>query len=493
MASQDDFSDLGAVPIDDFSDLGAIPIQSPSKEVSKQESPINNIKNLGNYLFNDNYKSNDWRDPLNEMPDNFITGVKGGVQNLFHGISPSRVSEFHPQGISQYIGDFLGNVGAFAGGGEVLGALGKGIPIARDIIAAGSKLPGWIKRLGSAATYGAINNPQDRGEGATTGLITGGIGEGLGALLGKGLPAAAEFLHPQKYAHDLASDIKKGYQNTKKIATDLYNPVFENVGNKKITNSPYSNQYTSLNKDILRSYSPSIKEVHNDFIKNPTFNNAHKLQSDMGKRIAALKAGNSKDSLTLDNIERLEKAQNALKSDMSSYLGKNNPGLFNKYNEASDFYKNQVTPYNQNNTIRDIVKGRETISPEELRSSLKDLSELKRGNNHQEYLLPQNHYLRETLSNLSRKINRGEAAGTVGSLGSILAGTTLGNILHPGIMGSLLGGALGGTASNLGKRYVMPKVLDLATNPTVHETLPKLKVPYDMLVKSLINAQSGSS
>lgn len=474
MASQDDFSDLGAVPVDDFSDLGAVPIDNRN---SQQNSPPSNASQQSSLLSD-----------VAHIPYDLAVGAGGGIQNIAHGILPALVPKFEPQGISQNIGEPIGNIAGYMLGPEA--ALLRGARGVQSLAGLGEKgLSALQNRLGSASLYGAINEPEDRLKGAGTGFVTGGIGEGLGALLGKGLPAAAEFLHPQKYANSLAGDITKGYQKSKEASTSLYSPVFENVGNKKITNSPYASQYASLNKDILKGYSPSIKEVHKQFIENPTFNNAHKLQSDIGKRISNLKSGNSKDSLTLDNIERLEKAQTSLKNDMSSYLNHSNPNLSNQYQRASDFYKNQVIPYNQNNTIRDIVKGRETISPEELKSSLKNLSEMKRGNNNKEYVLPENHYLREALTNLSHKINRGEAVGT-GS--SILAGTALGNILHPGLTGAALGGALGAGAGALGRKYLAPKVLDLATNPYVHETLPKLKIPYDMLVKSLIGAQTGN-
>lgn len=472
MANQYDLSDLGGTPINDLSDLGGTRIDSENSQSSQAPQYSNLLSDLA------------------KIPYNLAVGAGGGIQNLGHGILPGLIPKFEAQGVSQNIGEPIGNIAGYLLGPEA--ALAKSVSSGAAQSLGGLAEKGWsalVNRLGSSSLYGAINDPEDRLKGAETGLATGGLGESLGLLLGKILPKTAEFLHPQKYANDLTREISKGYKNAKETASSLYNPVFEGVGNKKITTSPFSNQYTNLKKDILKAYSPSIKEVHNQFIENPSFNNAHKLQSDMGKRIADLKSGNSKDSLTLDNIERLEKARTVLKEDMESYLNKSNPNLFKKYQNASDFYKNQVIPYGQDNTIRDISKGNiETISPEKLKNSLQKLSEIKIGSDNKEYFLPKNHYLREALTNLSHRMSRGEAAATAGSL---TGGAALGNLLLPGGIGALIGGATGAGVGSLGKRYIAPKILDLATNSYVNQKLPKLKVPYDTLVKSLINAQTG--
>lgn len=445
-------------------------------------------QNIGNYLFNDNYDSKGLRGQLNAIPDDVITGVKGGVQNLFHGVAPSLVSEFHPQGISQHIGDFLGNVGAFAGGGEALGALGKGIPIVRDVIAAGGRLPEMVKRLGGATTYGAINNPEDREKGATIGLATGGAGEGLGLLLGKGLPKAAEFLYPKKHANDLADSIYKNYQNAQQASSELYNPVFEKLGENKIFNSPKNSDYSKLGKDVFGTYDYDLQKLHKDFLKEPTLNKAHELQSDIGNEISSVKNENNTYA-DRNAIKKLTAARNSLKDDINTFLQNKNPALRQQYKDAANFHRTNVIPYMENKTISNIVSGKkETIMPQNLRKSLQDLSEIKSGKN-KEYLLPEGHYLRQALSDISNRIDRGTAAATTGSLG---LGALLGHMLY-GAPGALVGGAAGGGVGFLGRRYLAPHILDLAANPYVQKTIPKFKVPYDVAMKGLIKAQTGNS
>jgi len=497
MANQYDLSDLGGRPINDLSDLGGNRVDDVRQQ-QNNPAPSAPTQSIGNYLFNDNYKSNDWRDSLNDIPDDAIKGYKGGVQNFFHGVDPSEVSKFNPDGVTQSIADFLGNYATFGMAGRALGLIGKGIPLAREAIAAGEKLPGMMKRLGGAAAYGAINNPEDRLEGASTGLITGGTGELLGSLLGKGLPKAAEFLYPQKYANKLAGDINKGYRSAQKEANELYNPIIEKLGKEKIENSynyahptaayTRKSEYKKLDDKTFDEYSPNLEKMHQKFMNDPNVKNAHYLQSDMGKEVAELISKNAPK----EKIDKIKNGQQLLQQDLNQYLKTNHPGEHQEYQNAGKFYKENVTPYRNEKIYKIATKNQETVTPEELQSSLRQLTELKRGNNSEEYLAPKNHYLNKAYTDISHRINRGEAAGTAGSLGSVLAGGVLGNIFHPGLYGTILGGGLGAGASFAGKRYLMPKVLSLSTNPSVHETLPKLKGTYNALVKSLIGAQTGN-
>jgi hypothetical protein len=426
---------------------------------------------------------------LAHVPYDLAVGAGGGIQNIGHGLLPGLVPKFEPQGIAQSIGEPIGNISAYMLGPEA--ALLRGAKGVQSLAGLGET--GWTAlshRLASSGLYGAINEPDDRIKGATIGLATGGAGEGLGALLGKGLPKSAEFLYPKKYANDLAESIYKNYQSAQNASSELYNPVFEKLGEKEIYKSPKNGNYSKLDDQIFKTYDYDLENLHKEFLKEPTLNKAHELQSDIGNEISAIKSENNTYA-DRNAIKKLTAARNSLKDDINTFLNDKNPDLLQQYKNAASFHRTNVVPYMENKNIRNIVSGQqETITPESLRKSLQQLSEIKTGKN-KEYLVPKGHYLNKAYNDISHRINRGEAAGTAGSLGSVLAGAGLGNIIHPGLAGTILGGGLGAGASFAGKRYLMPKVLDLSTNPAVHETLPKLKVPYDLLVKSLINAQTG--
>jgi hypothetical protein len=483
MASQEDFSDLGAVPVDDFSDLGAIPIDNRNAQQNTQSSQAPQDSSL--------------LSDVAHIPYNLAVGAGGGIQNIGHGLLPALIPKFEPQGVSQNIGEPIGNIAGYMLGPEA--ALLRGARGVQSLAGLGEK--GWSalsNRLASGGLYGAINEPQDRAGGATTGVMTAGAGELLGGLLGKALPKAAEFLYPQKYANKLAGDINKGYRSAEKEANELYNPIIEKLGKEKIENSynyghptaayTRKSEYKKLDDKTFNEYSPNLEKMHQKFMNDPNVKNAHYLQSDMGKEVAELISKNAPK----EKIDKIKNGQQLLQQDLNQYLKTNHPGEHQEYQNAGKFYKENVIPYRNEKIYKIATKNQETVTPEELQSSLRQLTELKRGNNSEEYLAPKNHYLNKAYTDISHRINRGEAAGTAGSLGSVLAGGVLGNIFHPGLYGTILGGGLGAGASFAGKRYLMPKVLSLSTNPSVHETLPKLKGTYDALVKSLIGAQTGN-
>jgi len=495
MNNQDDFSDLGAVPVDDFSDLGAIPVGNESSQQNTQSSQAPQDSSL--------------LSDVAHIPYNLAVGAGGGIQNMAHYLLPSLINKIEPQGIAQNIGEPIGEAASFIGGIEPLIARGatylamRGLPsVAKAAQLAGNLgekgLSALSQRLGSNTLYGASTEPEDRLKGAESGFLTGGTGELLGGLLGKALPKAAEFLYPQKYANKLAGDINKGYRSAQKEANELYSPITEKLGKEEIENSynyghptasyTRKSEYKKLPEKTFDEYPPNLEKLHNKFLDEPNLKNAHDLQSEMGSTAADYIRKNE----PLDKIQNLKNAHNVLKNDINEFLKTKHPEEYKQYQNASQFYKENVIPYTNEKIHKIATSNKETVKPEALQGALKELTELKRGNNSEEYLVPKNHYLNKAYTDISHRINRGEAVGTAGSLGSVLAGGVLGNIFHPGLYGTILGGGLGAGASFAGKRYLMPKVLSLSTNPSVHETLPKLKGTYNALVKSLIGAQTGN-
>lgn len=495
MANQYDLSDLGGRPINDLSDLGGNRVDDVSQQQNTQSSQAPQDSSL--------------LSDVAHIPYNLAVGAGSGIQNMAHYLLPSLINKIEPQGISQNIGEPIGEAASFIGGIEPLIARGatylamRGLPsVAKAAQLAGNLgekgLSALSQRLGSNTLYGASTEPEDRLKGAESGFLTGGTGELLGGLLGKALPKAAEFLYPQKYANKLAGDINKGYRSAQKEANELYNPIIEKLGKEKIENSynyahptaayTRKSEYKKLDDKTFDEYSPNLEKMHQKFMNDPNVKNAHYLQSDMGKEVAELISKNAPK----EKIDKIKNGQQLLQQDLNQYLKTNHPGEHQEYQNAGKFYKENVTPYRNEKIYKIATKNQETVTPEELKSSLRQLTELKRGNNSEEYLAPKNHYLNKAYTDISHRINRGEAAGTAGSLGSVLAGGILGNIFHPGLYGTILGGGLGAGASFAGKRYLMPKVLSLSTNPSVHETLPKLKGTYNALVKSLIGAQTGN-
>ncbi len=167
------------------------------------------------------------------------------------------------------------------------------------------------------------------------------------------------------------SDVKNGYNTEVQNAKNAYDPVFSSVPNSSIyapanqnlsgrmagtanfsgmpsagnesdaipsptllnsanenmaTPPPISNSlggglYPSLPSDITDEYTKGLKSLHNTFMNNPTFQNAHNLQSELGSVSSRLKNGvQAATPATIDTADTLMDARTALKSDINDFL-----------------------------------------------------------------------------------------------------------------------------------------------------------------------------
>lgn len=405
---------------------------------------------------------------LARVPLNLAIGAGGGIQNLGHDILPSLIRKFEPQGLSQTIAEPIANAAAFIVGPETAIAkgasyLGKSILLIERLT--GEGVSALSKRLASNTAFGAITEPEDRLKGAEKGLVTGAVGELIPGALSK-ITKGAEFLYPRKYANDLAQSIKNNYQTAKQDASALYKPVIDTLGKSKIASYPNYSEYRKLGNDIFKDYPAKLKDVHDEFMKNPNLKNAHELQSRIGKTLITYTSKNEPQAA----IEKLSKAKDYLQNDINRFLKTNNPDLLKQYKSAGQFYKENVIPYKGQKNIADITASKvQTIKPNQLKELLRKLTE-------HEGVVPENHPLQRAYKDLSARIERGKALSGVGSLAAMSA--------IPGV--GLIGGALG-------SHYLTPKLLELATNPTINNNIPKIMPYYDALVKSIINAQTGNS
>ncbi len=407
---------------------------------------------------------------------NFLAGAGGALQNSLANLPYSHVPHApNSQGLSGKIGDIAGNLLGFIGGGEALNAAraaSEGLPLIGQLAKSlsGEGLPGMARRLLGTSMAGALENPNDRMEGTAKGALWAGVGESVPLAL-KGIHQAAEFIHPQAFTNKLMTSIKNAYENSKADAKNQYGSVLGNIGSEKIKAQTYS----ELHPDISTDYDAKLKELHQDFTSNSSLEKAHQLQSQLGSKIGQLSTSKHIDIHTHNAIADLKQARAALQTDMNSFLQQTHPDLFNQYQQATQFYKNTVIPYHSESFISKIAQGDiKTSTPKKLNNVLTILSEKES--------LPSDHYLQMAHKQLENKMNRGKMTS---QLASLLAGAGLGELAHPGGFGAL-GGLVGGGAAH---HYVLPKLLDLAANPYATQQIKNLKVPYQLLMKSLIANQ----
>lgn len=321
---------------------------------------------------------------------NYIGDVGGMLPSPFMDLSKpigqkSATTPMAPSGAgtAYNIGDIAGNIGTFLGSGVIADTARTGMESLPYISKAaqylgGNGFAGALRQALGTAGYGAITTPQNRTGGAEQGaLISAGLSAlpGTAGLIGKGINA----IRPQQYsdaiiqglgggksleenAQSLAQDLQGSYQQQVQKTGDILNPIFDRVGSSSVYNgvSPGQSAYQSLNQKVLDSYSPNIDDLHQKFLDDPTLQNAHDLQSQLGSSIGDFQLQKQKgnlDAASKNVMEYQQKARAALKSDIGDFLGTVDPTYPSEYTRGSDYYLNNVVPYLKKPQIAQIATG----------------------------------------------------------------------------------------------------------------------------------------
>jgi hypothetical protein len=125
--------------------------------------------------------------------------------------------------------------------------------------------------------------------------------------------------------------------------------------------SPLKSQYLNTDKDII-SYplNRDLRKMHTDFVENPTLQNAHELQSQLGYEIRDLERVYNAKNLDPAGKELLggyKKARTNLLTDINNFLSTKSESLSNQYKNATSNWAANVTPYLSNSKIAPIAKG----------------------------------------------------------------------------------------------------------------------------------------
>jgi len=275
-------------------------------------------------------------------------------------------------------GKVLAAIPAFEAGG----LLAKGVPVIGGALKYGeealSKIPIVGKTLSklvgegvSGAAGGALVDPKDAMQGAITGGVLGGT---MGAV-GQALPEMIRYASPDVLKERMLSYLSKGkrfQENAKAFAKNLvnslgkreneasalYNPFFKKVGNRFM---PTSARFRSLMKQDKKLLRGRTKDLYDKFVEKPTIKNAHNLQSALYTNAKQAVHGPHEYANTLVS-DSIHKMRNTLKEDIDNQLNKFDPtgDLKKTYQEASDYYKEHVSPYDENKFISKIARGKVT-------------------------------------------------------------------------------------------------------------------------------------
>lgn len=262
-----------------------------------------------------------------------------GLSNLFGKEIPRiphpNLKQYYPESEWGQTGSDIGN---FAGNFAV-----PGVGYLKALKLANS-LPGKIAAgAGAGALGGAAINEEDRGGGAVAGGITGGL-----------LPALHRLL-----PSSVANNITKAYHKAKDVGSGMYNRVWKDAAEEGLTHAPLSKgiPHKNFEEEAGSDYVTRLKE----YIKDPTLENAHWAQSDLGKFIDSFKGVKPHEipSPKLRALDEAKTLQEKIKESMFSHnaLG-TRPHLAKAYSKASENWAKNVIPYQDIKNIREYAKGK---------------------------------------------------------------------------------------------------------------------------------------
>lgn len=291
-----------------------------------------------------------------------VANIAPELINAGFGTNVPRVP--HPD-LEKYIPQDDASKTAF-GGGELGGYLIPGTAVEKFAAKGLTALPGVIASpLAGAAAGAAIGENKDE-TGRALGAVAGGAGNSLLDSLKGGY---------QMMARPLANEIVKAKNAVVNRYNALYDDLFNEAETRGLSDLPFTQKkglrtadgtITDLPKGTVSSFgkydrflanaTKNEKQSYQDFLDEPTLENAHWAQSDLGKYIRKKTKINNQTGLMSDQLEGLNQAdslQQEIRDLMSSHLRANgHDDLADAYSELTKNYGDDVIPYTKNSDIR---------------------------------------------------------------------------------------------------------------------------------------------
>jgi len=171
------------------------------------------------------------------------------------------------------------------------------------------------------------------------------------------------------------NELRSNYNDVQKASNAQYNDILNQANQAGYTGSKQfpgisvaTNEKTIIPNDFQNEVSDIDLDAHskdvqnllkpfqNSVNNNLSFSDAHNLQSELGKQGAKLNTSTDGTQRYLGG--QLLGLRDTLKNDITGSLSQNgDTDLANQYQDASNFFKNNVAPYRENPTIRKVVMG----------------------------------------------------------------------------------------------------------------------------------------
>lgn len=312
--------------------------------------------------------------PLSQTIPTAIGGVQRGLQHMVSGLAPFQLgqlespvsgmpSPFQQPELAQIPGEAPEELPYLAGAAEA----------APDVAMYASMAPG-LARLGAAGIRGAIGAVERAPEAAMKiaeripGIRTlaganitkatregeAAISEAKNALRKSADKVYADYYDTPNYQKLVGQENRlvgegnlKNYRSQKKTGVEKYNDVSNAVGGKRVNIDKPLDSFISNERygGIVKKDSALDKQIKL-YQDKKTFDSAHKLQSQLGKRKANEVGKREPD---WDIVDYLDKAQKSIVKEITPTGGK-------KYEEATRHWRQNVVPYEDVPAFNRLVK-----------------------------------------------------------------------------------------------------------------------------------------
>ncbi len=171
----------------------------------------------------------------------------------------------------------------------------------------------------------------------------------------------------QEASKSIVKDIKTRYEDVLSEPKEYYDFIEGKVGDKKLYDKvdPLTSTKMDKEKNIINKIKGlNVGDLFHNFKSNPTYNNAHKLQSELGLLQSEVQR---KGTASREEIQNIGKIRNQLKDDIHSFLDRKgtelNQDLSSMYKTATGLYEKNVVPFLHTKKLRDIVREGKTNVP----------------------------------------------------------------------------------------------------------------------------------
>lgn len=278
------------------------------------------------------------------------------IANLLPGVNLPHLD------LEQYLPEGYSKLAAF--GGELaapLGIAGKGIKAVQSAKPILKGVGGFFEKAAKNAGIGYAIGEQENQEGEK-------YGRGLSAALSGAIPAIGSITNKA-----VGNKIISKFKSDKAEIGEGYNKLFEAAkegGVDKVKNIFTHEDVLDWMKGIPKDYRKSLERYSN----NPTLENAHRAQSDLGAYGSELNKAKEIQGTLPDELNRrlghIDEAREKLREEImnSLFSNKKTAGLGWKYMDLTDQWREKIGPYMDVTDINKAVSGH--IDPGDLTSAL---------------------------------------------------------------------------------------------------------------------------